>query len=347
MIAMHNRCCIVPPQIFEHIAAAGNPQQRQWAFQNLNASAEFRGERKPPFHLSSMFAVAPGMKRRMIFDAQHGLRLPGTIVRSEGEEPVQDVTVNEAYDGTGEVYDFFFETFGRNSIDGEGMQLDSTVHYRRNFSNAFWNGRQMVFGDGDGEIFARFTRSIDIIGHELTHGITQFESGLGYTGQTGALNESISDVFGILTKQFVNQQTVDDSDWLIGAGLFTEQINAVAIRSMKAPGTAYDDPLIGKDEQPAHMSDYVKTSDDNGGVHINSGIPNKAFYNLAAVLGGYAWTHAGRIWYVAVLEKLKQETHFKEFASMTHQVARNLYGDRSKEEQTVMSAWEDVGIEIK
>ncbi len=344
---MQCACSFIPPYIFQHIVAAGNLRQQRAAFLNLTVAAELRGERKALSNLSSLLAVAPGVKRRTIYDAEQGMVLPGRLVRSEGEEPLADVSANEAYDGTGKVYDFFYKAYERNSIDGHGMQLDSTIHYRRRFSNAFWNGQQMVFGDGDGEIFGRFTRSIDILAHEMTHGITQFESGLRYTGQEGALNESLSDVFGVLTKQYLKKQTSAKADWLVGAGLFTKQINAVAIRSMKAPGTAYDDPLIGKDEQPAHMENYVQTTEDNGGVHINSGIPNKAFYNLAIALGGNAWSIAGRIWYVTLMEKLKAGTDFHEFAAMTNEVAGNLYGKRSKEHQEVKRAWADVGIEVK
>ena len=158
------------------------------------------------------------------------------------------------------------------------MKLDSTVHYGQEYNNAFWNGEQMVYGDGDGEIFQRFTKCIDVIGHELTHGVTQYEAALEYEGQPGALNESFSDVFGSLVKQYILKQNVDKADWLIGASLFAKKVKGVALRSMKDPGTAYDDPTIGKDPQSGHMKSYVKTSSDNGGVHINSGIPNRAFY---------------------------------------------------------------------
>src|SRR5262249_49533152 len=151
--------------------------------------------------------------------------------------------------------------------------------------NAFWDGRQMIYGDGDGQQFLSFTRSVDVIGHEMTHGVTQHEAGLIYWGQTGALNESLSDVFGSMVKQYVNNQTADQADWLIGQGLFTPLVKGVAIRSLKAPGTAYGvpvpDPVLGKDDQPSHMSNYNHTLQDNGGVHINSGIPNNAFYRAA------------------------------------------------------------------
>ena len=147
-------------------------------------------------------------------------------------------------------------------------------------------------------MFNRFTVAVDVIGHELTHGVTQFEAKLAYWDQSGALNESFSDIFRSLVKQKKLNQTADQADWLIGAGLFTSNVKGLAIRSMKEPGTAYDDPLLGKDPQPAHMRHYVNTTSDNGGVHINSGIPNRAFYLAALEIGGHAWERAGKIWYM-------------------------------------------------
>ena len=170
----------------------------------------------------------------------------------------------------------------------------ASVHYDQDYDNAFWNGDQMVFGDGDGVIFTGFTKALDVIGHELTHGVTQFTANLDYNAQSGALNESFSDVFGSLVKQYRNGEDTASADWLIGKGILAPGIHGVALRSMKAPGTAYDDPKLGgKDPQPADMSGYVDTADDNGGVHLNSGIPNHAFFLLADQLGGNAWDDAG------------------------------------------------------
>jgi Zn-dependent metalloprotease len=222
------------------------------------------------------------------------------------------------------------------------MALDATVHHRRNFNNAFWNGRQMVFGDGDGEIFQHFTKCLDVIAHELTHGITQYEAGLEYEGQPGALNESFSDVFGALVKQFALNQTTDKADWLIGEGLWAKGVKGVALRSMKAPGTAYDDPRLGKDPQPGHMDDYVDTEEDNGGVHINSGIPNRAFYLCAVGLGGYAWQKAGVIWYLALKDLLNTASDFKDAANVTISVAASEMGAEAAE--IVRDAWKKVGV---
>src|SRR5262249_15250854 len=154
--------------------------------------------------------------------------------------------------------------FGRNSIDNRGLRLNASVHYGADYDNAFWDGSQMVFGDGDNRIFVGFTKALDVIGHELTHGVTQYEANLEYQDQPGALNESMSDVFGSLMKQYALNQTAADADWLIGSGLLAPGIQGVALRSMKEPGTAYDDPLLGKDSQPGHMSDFDHTTDDFG-----------------------------------------------------------------------------------
>src|SRR5215217_8657193 len=179
----------------------------------------------------------------------------------------------------------------------------------------------MVYGHADGRIFTRFTASVDVIAHELTHGLTQFAAALGYHGQTGALNEHLSDAFGIMVKQWLLGQTADKSDWLIGAGIFGPAVHGVAVRSMAAPGTAYDDPVLGKDPQPAHMKDYVTTINDNGGVHINSGIPNHAFYVTSVELGGNAWDKAGQIWYVALRDRLAANSNFQACANLTFQTA--------------------------
>ncbi|MBD2431203.1 MULTISPECIES: M4 family metallopeptidase [Fischerella] len=335
-------CCVVPPHMLENIVVNGNEQQRSWAFHTLNISSQFRGRRNVVGAVN--FAVSPGEKRRTIFDAKSTEQLPGTLVRGEGDPPSNDIAVDEAYDGAGATYDLYYEVFERNSIDDKGLRLDSTVHYGVKYDNAFWNGDQMVYGDGDGEIFQRFTKCIDVIGHELTHGVTQYEAGLQYYGESGAINESFSDVFGSLVKQWVKKQTAQEADWIIGEGIFTDKVNGVGIRSMKAPGTAYDDPVLGKDPQPAHMNDKYTGFEDNGGVHINSGIPNYAFYLAATEIGGYAWEKAGKIWYIALRDRLRARTNFKRAANIIIQVAGELYGQGSQEQNAVQNAWQKVGV---
>jgi Zn-dependent metalloprotease len=342
-------CFIIPPHMLESMAEKGNAAQKKTAFETLELSAQMRGAREaigPAIMAISIGALSlgPGVKRRTIFDAKKGTALPGLRVRSEGGAASSDVSVNEAYDGSGATYDFYNKVFNRDSIDANGLRLDSTIHYGIKYNNAFWNGSQMVYGDGDGLTFQRFTKSIDVIGHELTHGVTQYEAGLVYRDQSGALSEHFSDVFGSLVKQYSLKQAASKADWLIGAGLFTGKVKGVALRSMKAPGTAYNDPVIGKDPQPAHMKNFVNTSSDNGGVHYNSGIPNKAFYELAIALGGNAWEKAGRIWYQTLCEKLGPNSQFKDCAEQTNVVAGNIYGDNSVEQKAVKKAWTSVGL---
>jgi len=168
-----------------------------------------------------------------------------------------------------------------------------------------------------------------------------------YFQQPGALNESISDVGGSLVKQHALKQSVDEADWLIGAGLIANAPGQ-ALRSMKAPGTAYDHPLLGKDDQPAHMDGYVHTTADNGGVHTNSGIPNHAFYLAATKIGGYAWEGAGRIWYETVRDpRLRPTARFRTFARLTLRACERLgHGAASTEYQAVREAWAEVGIAI-
>jgi Zn-dependent metalloprotease len=345
----HRFCLIIPEHMNKRIVENGTEKEKNTALKNLILTEQLRGRRQVTGLMSSMFSVSDTLYRS-IFDAHQAERLPGTLIRIEGgarNDANRQKAASEAYDYSGDTYNFYNQILNRNSIDGRGMKLDSTVHYGEDYNNAFWNGTQMVYGDGDGEMFQRFTRCIDVIGHELTHGITQYEAALEYEGQSGALNESFSDVFGSMIKQYVLKQTVDKADWLIGAGLFTRKVKGIALRSMKEPGTAYDDPTLGKDPQPAHMKDYVDTTSDSGGVHINSGIPNRAFYLTAKELGGYAWEKAGKIWYITLRDRLRERSDFQKAANLTFEVAASLWGKASKEQNAVQKAWDQVGIKIK
>ena len=271
------------------------------------------------------------------------------LARAEDGAASRDDSVNRAFEGLGNTREFYKEVLDRDSLDGRGMGLNGYVHYGMNYNNAFWNGSEMIFGDGDGVLFTDFTNSLDVIAHELTHGVTEFTAGLEYHNQSGALNESISDVFGSLVKQWAANQTADQADWQIGAEVFTPNIGADALRSMKEPGKAYNNPTLGRDPQPDHMSKYVHLPDtddgDNGGVHINSGIPNKAYYLTAIGIGGFAWEAPGHIWYAA-LQASTATTNFQEFADTTYLKAGQLYGSQSAEQQAVLSAWKEVGIRI-
>jgi len=348
-------CFIVPPHVLRGVAEYhGHSDQLRAAATAALSQRKEVDERRFALTTSipdtqQRFAPAtpfkPVHRERQIYNCAHTTTLPGTIQRKEGEPPVADVSVNEVYDSFGYTFDLYYKIFGRNGIDDAGLTMIGSVHYGVKYDNAFWNGTEMVFGDGDNIIFGSFTKDIDVIGHELTHGVTQYSSGLIYQGQSGALNESISDVFGSMVKQFHLKQQSVDADWLIGAGLFAPGISGIALRSMSAPGTAYNDPKIGgKDPQPANMLNFVITTADAGGVHINSGIPNHAFYLIAIRLGGYSWERAGRIWYATCTDpKLKAIPHatFKEFAELTVHHAKQ-FGAHVQE--IVHQAWKDVSV---
>jgi Zn-dependent metalloprotease len=344
-------CSIVPPYILRRLAAQGSPR----------FSAVARAAREALHHVGAVHAartsapsvpagirqLEPAPVSRSVFDAKSGESLPGQIVRKEGDAPTGDPAVDEAYDGLGHTHSLYADAFGRNSIDGQGMPLKATVHFGRMYDNAFWDGQQMVFGDGDGEVFERFTRSLSVIGHELAHGVTQFSAGLAYRNQAGAINESVSDVFGALVEQYVRRQSSAEASWLIGEGLFTPQVQGSALRSMKAPGTAYDDDVLGRDPQPDSMDSYVRTRADNGGVHINSGIPNRAFCLVAQALGGNAWDAPGQIWYETLTGgSLSSTSTFTAFAKATAATARELFGEESAEHDAVRGAWDTVKVKL-
>jgi Zn-dependent metalloprotease len=348
--------CFLPPFMLNEIAQNGTPLQQAHARQNIASSWQFRVSRAATTGAMTILeaddlAVSTVMER-LVYDAEHGSILPGRLVMGEGDPLTDDNSVNEAYEGSGATYELFKEVYGRNSIDNRGMPISSTVHFGLGYDNAFWNGRQMVYGDGDENLppeqrlFNRFTISLDIIGHELTHGVTQYEAGLLYSGQSGALNETVSDIFGLLVKQRLLNQSVDEADWLVGHNLLTENVKGIAIRSMKDPGTAYNDPILGKDPQPGHMDDYVVTTEDAGGVHINSGITNRAFYVMALEIGGNAWEKAGQIWYLALTDKLSATSDFNEAAKLTYDAAGELFGRGSLEQMAVRVGWNEVGLSV-
>ena len=339
---------IIPPHMLDQIARNGTKAQRAWALDTLAIDHTVRSVRLAGISVTQALGDGtPGQVQRTIYSAKNTTNLPGAVVRTEGQGKTSDVEINEAYDYLGATYELYWNAYHRNSIDDAGMPLYGIVHYGKKYDNAFWDGAEMVFGDGDGKLFNRFTIASDVVGHELTHGVTEHEANLAYFNQAGALNESVSDVFGSLVKQRLLKQTANTADWLIGAGLFAKGVKGTALRSMAAPGSAYDDPVLGKDPQPSSMKDYVHTTQDNGGVHINSGIPNHAFYLAATTIGGKAWEKSGRIWYDTICDpRLKTNAGFSAFAKRTIANANHLYGPKAKETRAVHDAWTAVGVTI-
>jgi Zn-dependent metalloprotease len=336
MKAANCSCFIVPSRVFKRLAEkAKNKKDRERLLDSALLSDYVRGHRSA--RQLMLVTNMAGEKRRTIYDCGHSQTNPpkGKLVRGEGDSATDDKAVDAAYDSSGTTYDFYEEIMGRNSVDGKGMRLDSFVHFARNFNNAFWDGAEMVYGDGDNKNFSGFAQAIDVVAHELTHGVTQFTvpGGLDYVDQSGALNESISDVFGSIVKQWSLKQTVDKADWLIGTGIMVPK-GWNALRSMKEPGnTSVTWP---GDDQPSTMDGYV----EGGDVHTNSGIPNHAFYLAAVALGGNSWEDAAKIWYGA-LPLLNSTASFEDAAKATISVAERLGSSQAK---AITSAWKKVKV---
>jgi bacillolysin len=259
------------------------------------------------------------------FTAQNGTSLPGyySVDSNNAWTSYSQGADVDAHYYAGIVYDYYKNTHNRNSFDNYGSTIRSTVHYGYNYNNAFWNGVQMVYGDGDGSLFAPLSGALDVVAHEITHAVTDYTAGLEYRNQPGALNESMSDVFGYF---------VEPNDYLLGEDVYTPGVSGDALRSLSNP-EAYG--------QPSHMNNYVYTSEDNGGVHINSGIPNKAAYLTISSIGK---TKAEKIYYRALTVYLTSTSDFSDARAALLQSAADLYGYGSSTYNAVANAWTQVGV---
>lgn len=332
-------CTFVPPYLLERLGADGalaadaafRARREQGASARYDAGG--RAEATP-----QQASSAPDQPAWTVHTADNREVLPGRPVRTPGTPESGDVAVDEASAGITATLEMFEQGLGRTSYDDAGAMVSITVHYGRDYDNAFWDGTQLVFGDGDGEIFERFTKPVDVLAHEFAHAVTESTAGLVYRDQSGALNESVSDVFAICLKQRLLGQDAASGNWLIGEELFLPAVQARGLRDMAAPGTAYDDPRLGRDPQPDHMDRFVVTTDDNGGVHINSGIPNRAFHLAAVALGGTSLEGAGRVWYDALTSgDVSPRADFAAFAAATVAAA-------GEQADAVRAAWEQVGV---
>lgn len=296
--------------------------------------ARLLAKRITSLRLAGVLAPAPAVT---VYDCKNTQSLPGSPVPDPDKS--SDDTAKRAFETTHAVVDFYQNCFGRNSVDDAGMTLMSSIHYSVRYDNAFWNGSQMTYGDGDGRVFTDFTKSDDVIGHELTHGVTQFTAGLDYSDEPGALNESVSDAFGAMFHQWRRKQTVAQADWLIGPGVLGPVAFAkgyTCLRNMAQPGSR--DCLS---PQPSNYSDYVS----GGDPHENSGIPNHAFYLAATTIGGQAWEKAGKVWYAALTsDKARPSTGFSDFAKLTRAAAKSLFPRDTNVYRAVDDAWTRVGI---
>lgn len=338
--------CFIPPHLEAKIGGDKSQQKSKVLRQSRKAQKVHKAasainrpaaEKVPQFH---------------IYTADNRKRLPGKEIR--GTKITRDQNGNNALNGARLTVDFYKSVYGRNSIDGKGMDVDSTVHYGKRYANAFWNGEQMVYGDGDHE-FLSFTNDLDVIGHEITHGVTDNSAAdFVYEGQSGALNESVSDIFGSQIKQYSKKQDVNAADWLIGDFVLKDKSNGTkeALRTMTEK-VAYDNAYLGKDDQPKRMGDYQDMPNDddhdNGGVHINSGIPNHWFYLLSKNLGEkavvHSWEQPGHIVYEVLTNgSVKPTASFTDFAQATVAAATRLYQKNSAEYNATLKAWKQVEV---
>ncbi len=328
------------PYILESMIRSGPPPQRERALSTLAMNGTFRARRRAAAAGLPLCAPTPG--RRVVFVAASHGKLPGALQRSENMAPTGDLAVDEAYDALGYAHAFFSSLFELPAPDT--LPCAATILQGHSYANVCWNGAYIVCGDG-GPLFNRFTCCLDLFGHEAAHALIHATAGLLDCDEPGALAEHFADVFGVLLKQHTHGHSVHQSDWLIGAGIFTERVNGVALRSMQAPGTAYHDAALGKDPQPGHMDHYVETDQDNGGVHVNSGILNRAFYLAAAAMGGNAWERAGRLWRDTLCDpRLLPATGFRRFAELLLDNAARLFGAQNSAHTAVRDALHDVGL---
>ena len=283
--------------------------------------------------LSKAMAPAPKVT---VYDCANTTSLPGAPVANPGSSA--DPTAKRTFDVTTEVAKFYKAAFGRNSIDNAGMTLLSNIHYSTLYNNAFWDGSQMTYGDGDGQIFIDFTQSNDVVAHELTHGVTQYTAGFNYTNEAGGLNEGMSDAFGSMFRQWQADQDAGAADWLIGGGIMGPDALArgfTCLRDMAKPGDAH---CLAP--QPFHYRDYRPGMDP----HESSGIPNFAFYTAAMTLGGKSWEKLGKVWYAALTGLPSPNMRFATFARRTRRAARRLYGSEPAVYAAVNAGWNAVGI---
>jgi Zn-dependent metalloprotease len=340
-------CFIVPQQVLKRWAADAelSEELRRGCEYTATVSEQIRAVRQQQAALtltvSQLVKPAPHppfpkihpLPACNVYDCHHGTTLPGAQVSNPQSSP--DGSAKRAFTETEAVAKFYWDVFKRDSVDDHHMTLVSSIHYSTNFNNAFWNGAQMVYGDGDGQIFVDFTLGNDVIGHELTHGVTQHSAGLAYANEPGGLNESVSDVFGSMFRQWQARQDVNGADWLIGhdiMGPIAKTRGFTCLRDMANPAASH-----ALAPQPTNFSQYHAGMDP----HLSSGIPNFAFYKAAKAVGGKSWEKVGQIWYKALTGfPPNPNMHMMDFANRT----RNLSSADPAVHNAINAAWTAVGL---
>lgn len=343
---MHCGCTIIPADVLEKLSKDKqlSTEERKSFADTAQFDANWRKVRalrtkttasaQGLMASGAALAAAPAVT---VFDCKKTTSLPGSPVTSPGT--ASDATAKRAFNETTEVAKFYKAVFGRNSIDNQGMTLQSSIHYGVKYNNAFWTGGQMVYGDGDGQIFVDFTKSNDVIGHELTHGVTQHSSQFAYSNEAGGLNESMSDVFGSMFRQWRANQTVAQADWLIGKDIMGPaalQRGLTCLRDMANPAAAH---CLAP--QPTKYSQLTPGMDP----HYTSGPPNLAFCTAAKAAGGKSWEKVGKVWYRALTGYAPSPNmKMKTFATRTRRLARTMFPADPSVAQAVDKGWKAVGL---
>jgi len=270
----------------------------------------------------------------------------------------------DAHYGAAKTYDYYKNVHGRNGINGNNgpgttaagangtiSLVASRVHFGSNYNNAFWYNNTMSYGDGNGTSFTPLV-TLDIAGHEMTHGVTENEANLTYQGESGALNESMSDVFGAMVELYARGGVVNSDTWKIGEQAYTPNTTGDALRYMDNPHLAGNGGYTA-DDDPDHYAERYTGTADSGGVHINSGIGNKAFYLAAAggthhrsgvTVTGMGTTDAAKIWYRALTVYMTSSTNFAGARTAMLNSATDLFGASSAQYNTTATAWCAVGV---
>jgi Zn-dependent metalloprotease len=341
----HRRCCqFVPTAIIEKLPIDESDveltkffyEHRQFLLENPDIK----------------YKRATHKEVRNLYDSANQYKFSDTPIATDEQIHSQRPSNYPALQLANRAYDYFHNKFDMESFDNRNTPVDVHINFGQKYNNAFWDGKRMVFGTGDGTYFNTFLVQ-NVFTHEFTHAITENLCGLKYENQSGALNEHLSDVYAVCLDQQILKQKPSEGTWIIGEGVFnTAKINAKGLRTFKNE-LAYDDRLIGKDPQPKHMKDFKNLPNtdkgDWGGVHINSGIPNRAFYefcNLAETeLGGdeiinKSYKAPAQIWF-ATYPRIKPDNQFKEFALDTISVCKRIHPQL---ENQLKKAWQIVGV---
>ena len=341
-------CSIVPSDVL--VELANDPRfsdaERKGLLDTAKLDLETRKVReqarrqtRAALAMSPSLPVIAATPKVLVYDCKNATTLPGTLVTNPASS--SDGTVKRAFDTTTDVAAFYQQNYGRNSIDNAGMTLASSVHYGIDYNNAFWNGFQMTYGDGNGLIFIDFTLGDDVVCHELTHGVTQYTLQLVYTKEAGGLNESMSDVFGVMFQQWRAHKAGKDGavNWLVGKDVMGSQAIAKGFKCLRDLSSPDAPHCLAP--QPKHYTQYRP----NMGPHTCSGIPNFAFYNAATAIGGPSWDIPGKIWYDAMASfGPSPNLTMSKFADRTRAVAAKLYPGKATVIAGVDAGWKAVGL---